>query len=64
MTDYRNVKIPDEMVKEIKRIISKHPELGYRTHAEFIIEGARKLLIDIKKIIEVKNIIDESLEPQ
>lgn len=52
MVDYRNVKIPDDMVKEIKSLIKEHGELAYRTHSEFIIDAIRRRLEDIKKIIK------------
>jgi len=52
MTDYRSVKIPNEVVEEIIKIIKDHKELGYRTHSEFINEAVRLRLEEIKKIIE------------
>ncbi|KKN07592.1 hypothetical protein LCGC14_1065380 [marine sediment metagenome] len=51
MTYYRNVKLPDELIEEIKRIINNHKELGYRSHSEFIMEATRRRLEDIKKLI-------------
>jgi len=51
MTYYRNVKLPNELVEEIKKIINNHKELGYRSHSEFIMEATRRRLEDIKKLI-------------
>jgi hypothetical protein len=52
MVDYRNIKVPNEMVEEILNLIKKHKELGYRTHTEFIIEAIRKSLIDVEKFVK------------
>ena len=49
MTDYRSVKIPNEVIEEIKKLIKNHKELGYRTHSEFIIEAVRRRLEELKK---------------
>ena len=49
MTVYRSVKIPNEVIEEIKNIIKNHKELGYRTHSEFIIEAIRRRLEELKK---------------
>jgi len=49
MTNYRSVKIPNELIEDILKIIENHKELGYRTHSEFIIEATRKRLEEIKK---------------
>ncbi|MHA1436785.1 MAG: hypothetical protein ACTSPD_04360 [Promethearchaeota archaeon] len=51
MTKYRSVKIPEELIEEILKIIREHKELGYRTHSEFVIESTRKRLEEIKRII-------------
>ncbi len=51
MTDYRSVKIPHEVIEEIKTIIKNHKELGYRTHSEFVNEAVRMRLEEIKKTI-------------
>ena len=53
MTDYRSVKVPNELVKEIEKLILDHPELGYRTHSEFVIEATRNHLLKIKKATEL-----------
>lgn len=45
------VKIPEEVIEEILKIIREHKELGYRTHHEFINESVRRRLEEIKKSI-------------
>ena len=52
MTKYKSVKIPEELIECVLKIIHKHKELGYRTHSEFVIEATRKRLEDIKKLIK------------
>ena len=52
MVDYRNIKVPDELIKEIISFIETHKELGYRTHSEFIIESIRKRLIELKEFFK------------
>lgn len=52
MADYRNIKVPNELVEDIISLINIHKELGYRNHSEFIIEAIRKHLIDTKKFLK------------
>lgn len=52
MSDYRSVKIPNEVVEKIIKLIKKHKELGYRSHSEFVNEAVRRRLEDIEKIIK------------
>ena len=49
MTKYKSVKITEELIEDILKIIHEHKELGYRTHSEFVIEASRRRLEDIKK---------------
>ena len=39
--DYVTLKIPQELITAIDEIIKKHPELGYRSRAEFVKEAIR-----------------------
>ncbi len=39
---YRTVRIPDDLVKSILRIINEYNDLGYRSHSEFIIDSVRR----------------------
>lgn len=52
MTLYRNVKLPDNLVEEIRRIINNHKELGYRSHSEFVIDATRRRLEKVKQEIK------------
>jgi metal-responsive CopG/Arc/MetJ family transcriptional regulator len=45
---YVNVKIPEELIKEIERAM-KLKKLGYRSRAEFVIEACRERLLRIKE---------------
>ena len=44
MPEYRSVKLPNELIEEIKRIIAEHKELGYMSHSEFIKDATRRRL--------------------
>lgn len=45
---YVNVKIPQELVEEIERLIKKK-KLGYRSRAEFVIEACRERILRIRE---------------
>ncbi|WP_287950955.1 ribbon-helix-helix domain-containing protein [Acidiplasma sp.] len=49
VTSYTTIKVPDELLKEIEKLIKDHPELGYRNRSEFIIEAIRDRIILLKK---------------
>lgn len=49
MPEYRSVKLPNELVEEIRRIITKHKEFGYMSHSEFIKDATRRRLEEIKR---------------
>lgn len=49
MTTYRSVKVPDDLVETIKKFIKENNDLGYRSHAEFIIDATRRRLEELKK---------------
>jgi metal-responsive CopG/Arc/MetJ family transcriptional regulator len=42
MANYRTVRIPEELVNSILKIIEQRKELGYRSHSEFIIDAIRR----------------------
>ena len=50
MVDYRNIKVPNDMIEDINSLIKKHTELGYRTHSEFIIDAIRRRIEDVRTI--------------
>lgn len=52
MTTYRTVKVPEDLIQNIKETISKEKDLGYRSVSEFVIDAARRRLEEIKKTIK------------
>jgi len=46
---YVNIKLPEELAKEIDRLIEKRI-LGYRSRGEFVAEATRTLLMKIKTL--------------
>jgi len=46
---YKSISIPEDLVKEIERIINKHRRLGYRTVAEFITDAIRRRIEELEK---------------
>lgn len=49
---YRNLSLPTEMVEEIERYISEHPELGFSSIAEFIKFSVRAYLEFRDRLLE------------
>ncbi|MGV9198287.1 MAG: ribbon-helix-helix domain-containing protein [Promethearchaeia archaeon] len=52
MPNYRTVRIPEDLVESILKIIEERKELGYRSHSEFIIDAVRRRVehfIDIER---------------
>lgn len=47
MTQYRTIRLPEEMVKEIGKIRNKKPQLGFTSNAEFIKHSTRELMLRI-----------------
>jgi hypothetical protein len=39
---YRTVRVPENLVESILKIIEEKYELGYRSHSEFIIDAVRR----------------------
>jgi len=52
MTKYRTVKLPENLIESVKKLIREHKDLGYRSHSEFVISATRKRLEEIKKTIK------------
>ena len=46
MSNYRTVRVPEELVESVINIIKENKELGYRTHSEFIIDAIRRRVED------------------
>ncbi|TXT61277.1 MAG: hypothetical protein BAJALOKI2v1_40071 [Promethearchaeota archaeon] len=42
MKKYRTVRIPDDLVTSILKIMDDNKELGYRSHSEFVIDAVRR----------------------
>jgi len=42
MIKYRTVRIPEDLVESILKIMEERKELGYRSHSEFIIDAVRR----------------------
>ena len=42
MPNYRTVRVPEELVETITKLIKDQRELGYRSHSEFIIDAIRR----------------------
>jgi len=49
MVDYRNIKVPNELVENINDLIKKDKQLGYRNHSEFIIDAIRRRIEDLRE---------------
>jgi len=49
---YRKVSIPDEFWKRIEKIVTKYPEYGYSSVAEFVKDAVRRRLEEIEKEIK------------
>ncbi|MBD3215762.1 MAG: CopG family transcriptional regulator [Candidatus Lokiarchaeota archaeon] len=47
MVEYRTVRIPEELVKTVKKIMKKRDNLAYRSHSEFIIDAVRRRVEDL-----------------
>ena len=46
---YVNVKLPEELAKEIDKLIEDRT-LGYRSRGEFVAEATRTLFIEIRRL--------------
>lgn len=49
MTTYRTVKLPHDMIEKINKIREGRPELGYRSHTEFIVDSIRRRIEDLER---------------
>ncbi|MEJ2280191.1 MAG: ribbon-helix-helix domain-containing protein [Candidatus Lokiarchaeota archaeon] len=49
---YRTVRVPENLVDSILKIIEEKNELGYRSHSEFIIDAVRRR---VEKLLKDKN---------
>ena len=51
MPNYRTVRIPEDLVLTIQKLIEDNKELAYRSHSEFIIDAVRRR---VEKLINKK----------
>jgi len=58
MPNYRTVRIPEELVLTIQKLIEDNKELAYRSHSEFIIDAVRRR---VEKLLKTK-IIENTQE--
>ena len=49
MPNYRTVRVPEELVETVLKIIKENKELGYRSHSEFIIDAIRRRVEEFLK---------------
>jgi len=42
MGRYRTVRLPEDLIESIHKVIEERNELGYRSHSEFIIDSVRR----------------------
>ncbi len=57
MTKYRTVKLPNNLIESVIKLLEEHEDLGYRSHSEFIIDATRRRLEEIKKhLLNSKNL--------
>ena len=42
MVEYRTIRVPNDLVESIVKIMKEHSDLGYRSHSEFIIDAVRR----------------------
>jgi len=49
MSNYRTVRLPEELVETVLNLIKEKKELGYRSHSEFIIDAVRRRVEELLK---------------
>ncbi len=49
MRTYRTVRIPENLVETVQKLIKENKELGYSSHSAFIIDTVRKRVEQIIK---------------
>ncbi len=47
--EYTHIGVPTDLIVAVERAIDAHPQLGYRSRSEFIIEAIREKVKDIEK---------------
>ena len=59
---YKTISFPKDLHATIEEFTKTHPELGYRTPTEFIIDAARRLY-EKQLVFVLRDIKHEKLEP-
>ena len=59
VSGWKSVSIPEDMVKEIQRIIKENPHLGYKNVSQFVINAIRKLIEQYKPRFEHFNTYED-----
>ncbi|AEA48043.1 ribbon-helix-helix domain-containing protein [Archaeoglobus veneficus] len=45
-----SIRLPEELIREIERIIDEHPELGYVSVPEFVREAVRDYILYLRSL--------------
>lgn len=53
MNEYINIPLPEELAKQIEKIIQE-ANIGYKTKTEFIKEAMREKLIELAKLQKIQ----------
>ncbi|MFX1399406.1 MAG: ribbon-helix-helix domain-containing protein [Promethearchaeota archaeon] len=48
MTQYRTVKLPEDLLNGVRDFIEENNDLGYRSASEFVIDATRRRLEELK----------------
>jgi metal-responsive CopG/Arc/MetJ family transcriptional regulator len=54
VVEYRTIRVPNDLVESILKIIKDHKELGYRSHSEFIIDCVRRRVENFRNLSQIK----------
>ena len=46
---YRTVAIPRQLVEHLERVVAKFPDLGFRSHSEFILHATRDFVFRVEE---------------
>lgn len=47
--EYTHIAVPTDLIVAVVKIIDTHPQLGYRSRSEFIIEAIRERIKEVEK---------------
>jgi metal-responsive CopG/Arc/MetJ family transcriptional regulator len=49
LREYTHIGVPTDLIVAVVKVIDSHPQLGYRSRSEFIIEAIREKVKEIEK---------------